>query len=116
MDAALADRKPFVLVFATPKFCASGQCGPTLERIKPFKATYPSVTFINVEPFELRLESGQLQPVLTGGQLTPARPSIEWGLLSEPWVFVVNRDGVVTASLGLIFGETELATALDAVK
>ena len=28
---ALAANKPFVLVFATPKFCTSQQCGPTLD-------------------------------------------------------------------------------------
>lgn len=116
VDAALADRKPFVLVFATPKFCASGQCGPTLERIKPFKATYPSVTFINVEPYQLKLDGGQLQPVLTQNQLTPAQSTIEWGLPAEPWVFVVDRDGIVRGSLSLIFGDAELAAAIDLVK
>jgi hypothetical protein len=105
-----------VLAFATPKFCASAQCGPTLDRLKPFVARYPSVTFINVEPYELRDEGGQLQPVVTNSNLTPARPTLEWGLLSEPWVFVVGRDGIVRGSFALIFGEAELAAAIDQVK
>ena len=50
---ALAAHKPFLLVFATPKFCASAQCGPTLEQIKPIAAAHPEVTFINVEPYQL---------------------------------------------------------------
>jgi hypothetical protein len=116
VDAALAQRKPFVLAFATPKFCTSGQCGPTLERVKPFVARYPSVTFINVEPYVLNDDGGQLQPVLTKNNLTPAQPTNEWGLLTEPWIYVVDRDGIVRSSLGLIFSESELAAAIDAVK
>jgi hypothetical protein len=116
VDTALAERKPFVLAFATPKFCTSGQCGPTLERLKPFVARYPSVTFINVEPYALKEEGGQLQPVLTKNNLTPSQPTVDWGLLSEPWLFVVDRDGIVRGSFGLIFGEAELAAAIDAVK
>lgn len=47
---ALAAKQPFVLAFATPKFCASAQCGPTLDRLKPIAAAHPAITFINVEP------------------------------------------------------------------
>ena len=35
-DAALAAKKPFVLIFATPKFCQTATCGPTLNKMKPF--------------------------------------------------------------------------------
>src|SRR5262249_32548189 len=31
VDQALAKHEPFALIFATPKFCASAQCGPTLD-------------------------------------------------------------------------------------
>jgi hypothetical protein len=117
VDKAIADHKPFVLVFATPKFCTSGQCGPTLDRIKPFIDKYfPGVLFINVEPYVLKDEGGQLQPVLTKNNLTPAQPTLDWGLLSEPWIFVVDRDGIVRGSFGLIFGEAELTAAIDQVK
>ena len=34
-------QKPFVLVFATPKFCTSAQCGPTLDQLKPIAAAIP---------------------------------------------------------------------------
>src|SRR6478736_9117984 len=62
---AIAKKEPFILVFATPKFCKSAQCGPTLDQLKPVAAANPGVTFINVEPYELKLVDGQLQPVLT---------------------------------------------------
>jgi hypothetical protein len=116
VDTALSAHKPFVLAFATPKFCTSGQCGPTLERLKPFVGRYPSVTFINVEPYVLKDEGGQLQPVLTQNNLTPAQSTRDWGLISEPWLFVVDRDGIVRGSFGLVFGDVELAAAIDRVK
>lgn len=115
---ALAARQPFVLVFATPKFCASAQCGPTLDRLKPIAAAHPTMTFINVEPYELQDVDGQLQPVLTGEPpgLTAAASTEEWRLPSEPWVFVVDREGIVRASLMLIFGDEELESAIAGVE
>jgi len=115
-DQALVNHQPFVLIFATPKFCQSAQCGPTLDRIKPFVAKYATVDFIHVEPYELQLQNGALQPVMTNSNLTPTSVTNAWGLSSEPWVFVVDRQGIVRGSFGLIFSDAELATALDAVK
>ncbi len=117
---ALAAGDPFVLVFATPKFCVSAQCGPTLDRVKPLAARFPTVTFINVEPYVLEYKDGSLQPVLDTSvdppQLTPTQATTDWGLLSEPWVFVVDRDGIVSASFEGVVGTDELAAAIDAVK
>lgn len=112
---ALDANKPFVLAFATPKFCVSAQCGPTLDRLKPIAAAHPGVTVINVEPYLLEDVAGQLQPVLTGDQLTPAPATVAWRLPTEPWVFVVDGDGIVTASFLLIFGDEELEAAVAAV-
>ena len=117
VDQALAKHQPFVLIFATPKFCTSAQCGPTLDRLKPFSATYPSVTFIHVEPYVLTYDNGSLKASLDEqGQLVPTAVTTQWGLLSEPWVFVVDRTGIVRGSFELIFSDAELTAALDAVK
>jgi hypothetical protein len=115
---ALTARKPFAVVFATPKFCKTAQCGPTLDRVKPIAAAHPGVTFINVEPYQLELVDGQLQPVLSGEppDFTAAPATDAWHLLSEPWVFVVGRDGIVTSSLMLIFSDEELEAAVAAVE
>ena len=115
-DQAIANHQPFVIAFATPKFCQSAQCGPTLDRLKPFVARYPSVAFIHVEPYKLELQDGQLQPVLTDGKLTPTDVVNRWELLTEPWIFVVDRDGIIRASFELIFSDQELTAALDKVK
>jgi hypothetical protein len=117
VDQAIANQEPFVLIFATPKFCTSAQCGPTLDRIKPFADRYPGVTFINVEPYRLKLVDGMLQADLSPeGQLQTAPVTDEWHLFNEPAIFVVDRDGIVQGAFELIFGEAELTAALDKVK
>jgi hypothetical protein len=114
---ALAEHKPFILVFATPKFCASAQCGPTLDRLKPVAAAHPDVTFINVEPYKLQEIDGQLQPLLdANGGLQAADSTSEWGLLTEPWIFAVDRDGIVRGSYELIASDAELDAALAEVE
>ena len=110
-------KQPFVLVFATPKFCTSGQCGPTLDRVKPLLDEFPSVTFINVEPYKLAFTDGQLQPVLdASGQLQPVPAVDEWGIYSEPWIYVVDRTGTITGSFEGVVGTDELRAAVAAVK
>ena len=114
---AVAAKKPFVVAFATPKFCVSKQCGPTLDRLKPIAAKHPGVTVINVEPYQLQYADGGLQPVLdASGNLTPTKATEEWHLPSEPWVFVVDKDGVVKDSFMLIFSDEELDKAMAAVE
>lgn len=111
--AALAAHKPFVLVFATPKFCQTQTCGPTLDKVKPIAAAHPDITFINVEPYQLKDDQGQLQPVLdANGQLQTVPATDAYGLLSEPYVFVVGGDGIVKAAFELIFTPDEIEKAL----
>ncbi len=110
---ALAAGEPFVLAFATPKFCATQQCGPTLDRLKPIAEAHADVTFINVEPYQLEMVDGQLQPVLdSGGQLQAVPAVREFGLLSEPYIFVVDADGTIVASFEAVFDDEEIEAAL----
>jgi len=114
---ALASHTPFVLVFATPAFCLSAQCGPTLDRIKAVADTAPDdVAFINVEPYQLAFTEGRLQPVLDAdNQLQPVEAVTEWGILTEPWVFTVDGTGIVRGSFEGVVGEDELTTAIEAI-
>ena len=117
VDEALADHEPFVLIFATPKFCQTAQCGPTLDRIKPFVARYPTVTFINVEPYRLKVVDGVLEPDLDANGRLQTTPTVDaWHLVHEPIVYVVDREGTVQGAFELIFGDAELTAALDQVK
>ena len=113
VDQALAQHKPFVLVFATPAFCTSAQCGPTLDTLETFAKDQPGVAFIHVEPYKLQFTGGKLQPVLdANGQLQPTDQTNTWGLTSEPWIFVVSKTGIVTGSFALIASKEELQQAI----
>ena len=117
VDQAIAAHEPFVLVFATPAFCTSRQCGPTLDAIKAIAKDHPGVTFINAEPYQLTSASGTLQPVLdANNQLQQTDATKAWGLLSEPWVFVVDRDGIVRGSYEAVVSTSELDAALAGLK
>lgn len=84
---AINDGKPFVAVFATPRFCTSQVCGPTLDVVKRVAKDWPKMTFIHVEVYDLS-DVSNLEAV-------PAMA--QWGLPSEPWVFVVDSKGDVAA-------------------
>lgn len=81
---ALKDGEPFVLIYATPKFCQTAACGPMLDQVKDIARPFmDDVTFIHVEPYDLT-KVPNLQPI---------EAVLEWGLPSEPWVFVVDERG-----------------------
>ena len=84
---AIADHEPFVAVFATPRYCTSQVCGPTLDVVKRIADDWPKLTFIHVEVYDLTNPS----------QLTAVPAMAQWGLPSEPWVFVVDSKGNVAA-------------------
>jgi hypothetical protein len=104
-------------VFATPAFCQSAQCGPTLDRVKATAASAPDdIAFINVEPYQLAYTEGRLQPVLdANNQLQPVEAVNEWGILTEPWVFTVDGTGKVRGSFEGVIGEDELTAAIQAI-
>ena len=106
---ALAGGKPLVIAFATPAFCESRTCGPVMETVMdPLYEKYKNeAVFIHIEPYqlkELREGSGQI----------PVAATAEWGIHSEPWVFVVGRDGKVAAKFEGIVAQDEVETALKA--
>jgi hypothetical protein len=114
---ALAAGRPFVLVFATPQFCVSRACGPTLDTVKSVAAPYKArIDFIHVEPYKLRQTETGLQPDLAANgdfQVVPA--AAQWGLPTEPWIFLVRADGTLMAKFEGAVGADELRQALDAL-
>ena len=105
---AVTGGNPVVIVFATPGFCASATCGPLLDQVKSLRESYPGVDFIHVEIYEDLSVTDQ-------SQLTPVAAVGEWGLPSEPWVFVVDRFGAVTAAFEGAARDEELSSAIEAV-
>ncbi len=114
---AIAAGKPFVLVFATPLFCTSGTCGPALDLVKQVAPAYVGrVNFLHVEPYVLEVKDGKNQPVVdVTGYPKPVRAVIEWGLPTEPYVFVVDARGKVAAKFEGMAYPDELTAALDAL-
>ncbi len=114
---ALARNRPFVLIFATPAFCQSAQCGPTLDHLKAAAASAPDdIAFINVEPYQLTYTEGRLQPVLNAdNQLQPVPAVEQWGILSEPWVFAVDGQGIVRGSFEGLVSDRELSDVFAAI-
>lgn len=111
---ALQAGEPFVVAFATPAFCETRTCGPTLDTVKSVADEYPEVTFINVEPYKMAFTDGALQPQLdANGQPQAAEWTTAWGLRSEPYTFVVGADGTLKAKFEGVLGADELRAALD---
>ena len=77
---------------------------------KPIAAANPGVTFINVEPYQLKLVDGQLQPVLDARSTSSRRPTsrTSGACSSEPWIFAVDRNGVVQGSYEVTITPAEL--------
>ena len=114
---ALAAGKPFVVVFATPAFCTSGVCGPALDQVREIAGDYTEqVNFVHVEPYVLEAVDGRTQPkVDLAGQPVTIQAVAEWGLPSEPYVFVVDGDGRVAAAFEGMAYPDELINALDSL-
>jgi hypothetical protein len=102
---SLAAHKPFVVTFATPKFCTSRTCGPVVDVVDAVSRRFErrGVRFIHVEVF-------------TDNDPTRGynRWMRQWALASEPWVFLVGADGRVKAKFEGSVSEAELAAAVRA--
>jgi hypothetical protein len=100
---ALAAHEPFVVTFATPKFCMSRVCGPVVDVVEATERRFArrGVRFIHVEVFRGNDPSKGLN-----------RWMREWGLTSEPWTFLVGRDGRIKAEFQGSVSEGELAAAV----
>ena len=99
---AIRSGEPAVVVFATPQFCSSQVCGPTLDIVKGVSKDFPRVNFVHVEPYDLT-KVPDLEPV----------PSVlEWGLPGEPWIFVTDRKGRIAAKFEAVIAPQELSRVL----
>jgi hypothetical protein len=97
---SLRDHVPFVLAFATPKFCASRTCGPTVDVLDAVRRE-TSVRAIHVEVYEGNDPAKGVN-----------RWMKEWNLPSEPWVFVVGADGRIAAKFEGSVSVDELTEAV----
>jgi hypothetical protein len=114
---AVRSGHPTLIVFATPLFCRSQTCGPTLDTVKSVAGQYASdMNLVHVEPYQLRWDGSQHVPILDSqGNLQTVQASRDWGLLSEPYIFIVDRNGLVSAKFEGVVGKDELKAAIKAV-
>ena len=105
---ALDSDKPLVVVWSTPMFCTSEICGPVLdEAIKVQERYGERANFVHIEPWDIETARSE-------GRLKPTAEFVEWGLTTEPWVFIVDGSGRVAARFeGLVIQEDMEAALLE---
>jgi hypothetical protein len=100
---SLRRHKPFVATFATPGFCTSRVCGPTVDVVDRVRRAFAGrdVRFIHVEIYVRNNPKNGLNRFVK-----------QWNLPTEPWTFVVGRDGRITAKFEGVVSVGELRAAV----
>jgi hypothetical protein len=102
--ASLEAKVPFVVTFATPRYCQTRTCGPVVDVVDAVREQYESegVRFIHVEIYE---------------DNDPAKETNrwvrEWNLPSEPFTFVVGADGMIKERFEGTVSVRELGEAVE---
>ncbi|HEX7297845.1 MAG TPA: hypothetical protein VF257_02490 [Solirubrobacteraceae bacterium] len=108
LQTDLADvlgKQPVVITFATPLLCQSRVCGPVVDVVEQVKATAPkNVAFIHQEVYNENEVNKGLRPQL-----------VQWRLRTEPWTFVIDRRGRISARFEGAFSVGELQRAVAKV-
>jgi hypothetical protein len=100
---AIAAHEPFVVTFATPKFCTSRTCGPVVDVVSRVRRQFAGTAarFIHAEVYKDNNPAKGYNPWMR-----------EWGLETEPWVFLVGRDGRIKAKFEGSVSVAELHAAV----
>jgi hypothetical protein len=101
--ADVVGTKPVALLFATPQLCQSRVCGPVTDIALQMKAKYGDrMEFIHQEVYVDNDPNKGLR-----------EPLRRFNLPTEPWLFVVGRDGKVTSRMEGSFGLTAFERAIN---
>jgi len=100
---SLRKHLPFVVTFATPKFCESRTCGPTVDVVLAVARRFRKdrVRFIHVEVYKDNDPAKGVNRWLK-----------EWNLETEPWTFLVDGKGRVAARFEGVVSIAELEQAV----
>ncbi len=97
-------RRPIALLISTPQLCISRVCGPVTDIAVMLQHRFGDrITFIHQEVYVNNQPSKGLRPQLKA-----------FGLQTEPWLFTINRHGVIAARLEGSFGVASVNQALQA--
>lgn len=103
--ANVVGRKPVVLLFATPQLCQSRVCGPVVDVAEQTKAEYGDrVAFIQMEIYRDNDVGKGVRPQVAA-----------YHLPTEPWLFVIDRNGTVSTVIEGPFSVAELEAAIAKV-
>jgi hypothetical protein len=103
--ADVLGRRPVVITFATPQLCQSRVCGPVVDIVEQVRSTAPKdVAFIQQEIYKDNEVSKGVRPQVA-----------RWHLPTEPWTFVIDRGGRISARLEGAFSVGELQRAVAKV-
>ena len=96
---------PIVLLFATPQFCQSRTCGPVVDIASQVQQDDgDEAAFIHMEIYNDNDPSKGVRPQVRAFHLP-----------SEPWLFVIDRNGIIRTEIEGAFGLDELTKAVKAV-
>ena len=99
---SMANNKPTVLLFATPAFCQTRFCGPAYEIASHLQEQHSDVAnFIHIEVY-----SGIPNPAANNWELAPAMKA--FGLNTEPWLYLLDKDGTVAYRVEGMFTQAEV--------
>jgi hypothetical protein len=98
-------KEPIVLLFATPQFCQSRVCGPVVDVAEQVKEQYgDEAAFIHMEIYNDNDPSKGVRPQVRAFHLP-----------SEPWLFAIDRQGVIRAEVEGAFGVDRLTRIVKEV-
>ena len=105
---AIESGKPTVITFATPAFCQTATCGPQVGVVAALGDRFKGqAQFIHVEVYD---NPHEIEGDLSNARLSPLMD--EWGLATEPFTFVIDREGLVRSKYEGFVSMEELESAL----
>jgi len=128
LDEALRNGRPTALLFATPAYCRTAVCGPSLQVVQGLQQRYGDrMNFIHVEVFRypfresFEAQTAVFQKLAREGRAPGPEernvglsdPMIAWGLPSEPWLFLIDGSGTIVARYEGGITAEELAPAIE---
>lgn len=105
---ALDKGRPILLAIATPAFCTSRLCGPIVDEVVVplFEEYGDRAEFVHIEPYDLAAAHA--------GSIVAVPALADWGIQTEPWIFVIDREGRIAARFEGITTVEEVEPALQA--
>jgi hypothetical protein len=103
---AIAQQRPTLVVFASPAFCTSQTCGPEVKVVQSLEPTYQDrLTFVHIEIYQ------NYKPDPSKRQ--PAQTVVDWRLQTEPWIFLIDAQGVIRSRFEGPTGADEVKSAIE---